>query len=732
MQRRCYANGSLLLAPLLLILLLPTSADAFFCNQNEVSITWGKHSPFKIDGNGFARGNFRVLNAGNEDLIRFEETEILNGLEAEFSIEGLKPGTTSIEVAWEFTDQSDNGVCVATVEVSDLSYGIENAFVDLGQYAASLDLDSSSALGLMLNRPLCPGDEITSAYDSVPRLTVSTDSYFGYLDFSKEARYGHLGQYVTIDGATGEMNVVDAESPPMIGGTTYSYDDVGRFRIGSDVRLFYGGYNDPTPESDPNLIADEMVSSVPKTEVCAVLVSGTATNQRQLDAFAQDVDFIKGNLMRERLGPQLTESDIAVLNNASFEEIREKLESFRGRYSKVYFFYSGHGTERYMVTNDTVGNRMWYVDLASALEKTEAEDICVVIDACHSGGAIPTFQQKTGLQSRNVTLLTSCRADTSSWTRYIVTGGGDTVRTGEYTWAFAKCFGDPQADQDGDGKTSLVEAHQWALVQNPTLDLGGTLRGRMDPQIWVHRAPPTTERVIRPADTRLSIDQGETERFPNGSELRIDMLLDRDDTVATDPDVFSISPDIQWKIGIEPQLSTGYRISMQFDYSSMRDRFSGDGEPGVVWRPESNAAWQVYRPSRPLPTDDSVLVLDLTELGEFALAEVTPSDGSVGRGSSADGLHLYSNRPDPFTESTSIGFDVGFPAEITLVIVDEQGRVVRTLDEGWRSTGSHSTTWNGRSDDGTLLPSGLYIVELRSTTSQGRQIRVARSITLIR
>ena len=711
----------------IVFLLLPSIASAFFCNQSNVTVSWGKHNPFKVDGDGFSRGNFQVIDPGDQSMIQFDKMEITDALEAEFQITGLKPGTTEIAVRWEFTDKSDNGICNATVEVTDLIYPYQTARNDILNYINTLGLSPDDGWAFMPYRPLCPGTLIQSADKEDVNITLDSDAWFAYIDFSKDLRYGRYGQYVFIDGESGEMTTHEVEWYPLIDNEPYLFDVDEVETI--DDKIF-GSQPIPTNENDASTVSDPVVNTTPKEDVCAVLVSGTAEKQRQIESFEQDVDFIKKNLMNESLGPQLTEGDISVLNNASFQEIKDKLASFKGRYRKVYFYYSGHGTERYMVTNDTVGNRMWYVDLARALEETEADDICVILDACHSGGAIESFKNNEGLQSTNVTLLTSSRADTTSWTRYIVTGGGDTVRTGEYTWAFVKCFGDPNADRDNDGKVTIKEAHRWALDRNPELDVGGTLRGRMDPQCWLHRAPETTEQVIRPADTRLTIDQGVDERLPSGSELRIDVHFDTDDTATDGDDVFYISPKLQWDMRLVPD-DPGYRIGIQFDYSFAKEDFTGQGEPGVVWRSDENEKWSVYRPTIPNLDSNYVLADELTKLGQFAIAEVEKISQSVVSQASWNGYLLHQNHPNPVSNTTFINYTLPNPATVSLSIVDPLGRSIYTHSEGLKASGSHQLRWNARDEKGDQLPPGTYLIRLEVRTSTGESLGLVQKMVLI-
>jgi hypothetical protein len=42
------------------------------------------------------------------------------------------------------------------------------------------------------------------------------------------------------------------------------------------------------------------------------------------------------------------------------------------------------------------------------------------------------------------------------------------------------------------------------------------------------------------------------------------------------------------------------------------------------------------------------------------------------------------------------------------------GRVLRTLAQGWREQGIYREVWDGRGDDGAVLPSGVYFYSLET------------------
>lgn len=69
---------------------------------------------------------------------------------------------------------------------------------------------------------------------------------------------------------------------------------------------------------------------------------------------------------------------------------------------------------------------------------------------------------------------------------------------------------------------------------------------------------------------------------------------------------------------------------------------------------------------------------------------------------------LVQNYPNPFNPSTTISFAIPRDAAVRLEIFDVMGRKVRTLLDGRRPLGHHSIAWNGRSDSGEDVSSGVY------------------------
>ncbi len=78
----------------------------------------------------------------------------------------------------------------------------------------------------------------------------------------------------------------------------------------------------------------------------------------------------------------------------------------------------------------------------------------------------------------------------------------------------------------------------------------------------------------------------------------------------------------------------------------------------------------------------------------------------------ARGLSLGALHPNPFRNQTTIPFALPAAAHVKLVLVDLQGRVVRTLYDRTLAAGSHQTTWDARDDDGHPVHAGVYFLKL--------------------
>ncbi len=73
---------------------------------------------------------------------------------------------------------------------------------------------------------------------------------------------------------------------------------------------------------------------------------------------------------------------------------------------------------------------------------------------------------------------------------------------------------------------------------------------------------------------------------------------------------------------------------------------------------------------------------------------------------------LSQNYPNPFNPSTTISFALTSRVEVRLEVFDITGRVVRTIELGELPAGYHDAVWNGKSDGGEPVASGMYLYRL--------------------
>jgi len=80
--------------------------------------------------------------------------------------------------------------------------------------------------------------------------------------------------------------------------------------------------------------------------------------------------------------------------------------------------------------------------------------------------------------------------------------------------------------------------------------------------------------------------------------------------------------------------------------------------------------------------------------------------------------NLGQNTPNPFNPSTEIRFSLADAGDVDLSVYDVAGRLVRRLASGHHDSGEHRVTWDGESDAGQAVSSGMYFYRLE--TADGR------------
>ena len=90
-------------------------------------------------------------------------------------------------------------------------------------------------------------------------------------------------------------------------------------------------------------------------------------------------------------------------------------------------------------------------------------------------------------------------------------------------------------------------------------------------------------------------------------------------------------------------------------------------------------------------------------------------------------FQLAQNYPNPFNPTTTIIYSVKESDFVSVVVVDQLGRTVRTLVSEKKPAGVHTLSWNGENDHGRSVPSGIYYYTLRTGS-----VTETRKMTLLR
>ncbi len=93
---------------------------------------------------------------------------------------------------------------------------------------------------------------------------------------------------------------------------------------------------------------------------------------------------------------------------------------------------------------------------------------------------------------------------------------------------------------------------------------------------------------------------------------------------------------------------------------------------------------------------------------------------------------LGQNYPNPFNPSTR--FNVALPqnAEVNVDVYDILGRKLSSIVSGNLVAGNHSFEWNGKSDLGYTVPSGIYFIKMTAKAQENKIFSFVRKATILK
>lgn len=130
--------------------------------------------------------------------------------------------------------------------------------------------------------------------------------------------------------------------------------------------------------------------------------------------------------------------------------------------------------------------------------------------------------------------------------------------------------------------------------------------------------------------------------------------------------------------------------------------------------------------------DPEVRVDVMNRVLNFFFTLTSIEDGAGNSGVPAD-FALLQNYPNPFNPETTIEFNLPAASAVSMVIYNTIGQRVRTLLNDQMTPGNHNAIWNGRSDSGNILPSGVYILQFEAISDNGsRRFNQAQKLLFLK
>ncbi len=109
--------------------------------------------------------------------------------------------------------------------------------------------------------------------------------------------------------------------------------------------------------------------------------------------------------------------------------------------------------------------------------------------------------------------------------------------------------------------------------------------------------------------------------------------------------------------------------------------------------------------------EDNALLIKANSTGQF----VTPTYTNVIKNEEKQYIHsLGSNYPNPFNSSTKITYTISNSEIVILKIKNLLGQDVKTLVNTFQRSGVYKIIWDGKDDNGNLMPSGVYLYYLHA------------------
>ena len=89
-------------------------------------------------------------------------------------------------------------------------------------------------------------------------------------------------------------------------------------------------------------------------------------------------------------------------------------------------------------------------------------------------------------------------------------------------------------------------------------------------------------------------------------------------------------------------------------------------------------------------------------------------------------LKFESPYPNPFADGVAFSFQMDKERDLGINVYDLQGRMLRSIHRGRQGAGSHRVYWDGKDEEGDVMPSGRYFIRFGLASGQSTSVLVSK------
>ena len=134
--------------------------------------------------------------------------------------------------------------------------------------------------------------------------------------------------------------------------------------------------------------------------------------------------------------------------------------------------------------------------------------------------------------------------------------------------------------------------------------------------------------------------------------------------------------------------------------------------------PQVDQQWIDSHPGLVIPLEEDIN--GLYGIFDIVMDEMEVQVGTLGEsGPIPESPFLNQGYPNPFNNSTQIKYGISKPEHVSISIYNVSGKWITNLVNGHKASGTYLLGWSGTGADGKIVPSGPYLVVMKSAGFTG-------------